>query len=399
MKTLSWPSRIRGQIRSEEWRLSHSGRPGSARRYTLVDRERLLYVKQEYQELVREAAAGTSFTLRDAFDCDDFSIVDYCRNFNPNPVSVEVQNASKVWAGRFNLWIPGISEYCYDVMSYLYPSADLNRLSIIGRLFAVNWYINDTFGREQIANSGREKEEIYNRARRLVKISETMTVPADSTLVEQACLEALNEIHAAGVPENWFSQFRERWVGHLQMICRDSSNHSQGLIPTTEEYLLTGTYRSGTQHLLTLSEFAQNRFLDWGMLHSHGLTNRIRRIWWLAAVISGGSNDIFSFEKECIECSVDSNMIILLILNKRELSLRRAIALAMSIIRNQMVEFMEHVRFLYTWCENQPTTEDGIVAVQAFLQSREWNIMTDWLWQVLSKRYKRHDSIFVETRL
>ncbi|GGV57091.1 terpene synthase family protein [Streptomyces spectabilis] len=357
---------------------------------------RLELARKEYQDLAKGAMAR--YALRTAFDHKEFRIADYCADFGPNPAAQEAEDAVRVWARGYGMWLPGVTEHCIDLASYLYPEADTARLVTIGKNFAIDWYLNDTIGRDRVASLAPQDKQAAAQAReRLLQVSQTLTEGPGASPVDLACLDMLREVRSgsSAAPE-WFPFFLKLWVGNLQTMCRDCNASASGAIPTEAEYVETRTYISGMQHTIALGEFAHNTYLDWPALQRNGLTPVVRRLWWLCAVIGCLSNDLFSFEKEFIQHRSDSNIILVSILNDEHLTLDDAITRVIGRVRHHMIEYLDHARFLTARADELPSSHQA--PLQGFIQTTQSCVKATWVWQLLSKRYKFPGSIFEETR-
>lgn len=91
------------------------------RPYTLHDERRLAQAPRDYQSL-REALAPT-FSLAAAFDHPGFNVDDYCRAFQPNPHGPEAEADARTFCEHYGIWLPGLSEHCVHMGTFLYPDA------------------------------------------------------------------------------------------------------------------------------------------------------------------------------------------------------------------------------------------------------------------------------------
>ncbi|MFD9123197.1 terpene synthase family protein [Kitasatospora sp. NPDC059571] len=364
------------------------------RPYTTRDTARLEHAAAEYRDMA--SAATPRYALRTAFDYARFRIADYCAGFRPNPAARETEEKVRTWAQEFGLWIPDVTEHCNDLASYLYPEAPADRLATIGKNFAIDWYINDTIGRERVAGLAPEGKRAAALTREhLLQVSRTLQTGPDAAPVDHACLDMLQELRAGSnnAPQ-WYTHFLSVWTGHLRTMGHDGNASAGGTVPTAAEYLQTRIDISGMPHTIALGEFATDTYLNWVALDRDALA--ARRLRWLCAAIGCLSNDLFSFEKEFIRHRSDSNLIPVLLLNHPHLTLDDAVVRAITRVRKHTVEYIRCARSLTSRANELP--QPLCMPLQEFVRATESCVKATWTWQLLSQRYRFPGSIFEETR-
>jgi hypothetical protein len=367
------------------------------RPYLTADHDRLLLAAEEYQTLADGRTAP--YTLRSAFDHEGFDIQHYCESFSPNPAAHASEREVKDWLEKHSLWIAGVTDHCIDMASFLYPDATPPRLVAIGKNVAINWYLNDTIGRERFAAMTADGRRAANQARRrIIDVSQAMRLGPAASPVERACLQALEQIRSTS-DRRWYATFSRLWVGNLTTMCRDGNARATGAVYSFDQYLRQRTFISGMQHTVALLQYAVDQYLDWTCLRKHDLAAPVRALWWHCAVIGCLSNDLLSLEKEFVWHGSDSNAVLVILLNDSSLTLDRAITSTIERVRGHVSEFIGLVRLLDTRVDALHTESPHAgAALGAFLRSVQWCVMATWIWQTASRRYKFEHSIFAENR-
>jgi hypothetical protein len=153
-------------------------------------------------------------------------------------------------------------------------------------------------------------------------------------------------------------------------------------------------------HIVLWVEFCDGRFLDWEQLKKQGLSLKMERLHWLSAAFGALSNDLFSFEKEVIDNSSDSNLVAIVAMNKPYLTLGDAIGESSEIVRNVVMELVELLDSMAAEIARLQLSEPALAdTLSTHLKGLVRFIQASWLWQLHAKRYKRANSIWHETTL
>jgi Terpene synthase family 2, C-terminal metal binding len=354
-------------------------------------------IRKEYAEL----AAGSSarFSLQEMLNHDQFRLEDYCRQYSPNPHTAAMHEAAKKFCQRYGIWLDNAKHYI-SCPAYLYPSASLERLVPIGKNFAVDYYLNNTMGRDKFGHLTPDQQQVAERIkRRIATIGEDICLCPNAYPVEQANAEMLADIRKAS-PTDWFTEFLRQWKYHIDITHTDRNAAALGYLPGIDEYIDSRCHISGMHHAIQLMEFANGQFLDWSRLTAAGLTNPLQRLRWLVASIGGLMNDLFSFENEFIDNGSDSNLVTVIVLNEPALSLSEAIVRAATIVRNFIIEFLTLAGEVRSRGMGLPDTGPTLaITLESHLHSLEQCVQASWVWQVHTMRYKRAASIWHETLL
>lgn len=282
---------------------------------------------------------------------------------------------------------------------YLYPSATFDKLIPIGKILAVDYYLNNTIGRDNFGLLTAEQRQAAEQIkRRMATISADFHLSPNAHPVERANAEMLADIRKAS-PADWFTEFLRQWKYHIDITHSDCNASALGYRPSLDEYIDSRCHLSGMHHSIRLIEFGDGRFLPWPRLTTVGLAHPLRRLHWLVARIGGLMNDLFSFENEFIDNGPDSNLITVIVLNEPSLSLWEAIVRTATIVRNFIAEFVTLIGEIRDQGHTLRDTDSELaLTLGIHLHSLEQCVQACWVWQVYTMRYKRADSIWCETR-
>jgi hypothetical protein len=233
----------------------------------------------------------------------------------------------------------------------------------------------------------------------MARLDETLEIPGNAHPLEMANAEILREFRNYS-PKEWFEEFLKCYCYHLDVTHRDGNAETLGYIPEIYQYMELRCHYAGVHHIILWIEYSDGRFLDWDRLRVAGIDQGIKRLHWVTAAFEALSNDLFSFEKEVIDCDADSNLVMIIALNEPALSLQEAIFQACDIVRSLLMESLE--------LSGAIRKETMRIASSDPTLSRTLNIHLDgiarcvkagWMWHCYSKRYKRPVSLWKETRL
>ena len=345
------------------------------------------------------AESSARFSLREMLDHDQFHLSEYCRDYRPNPYGAEMYKAVEKFGRHYGIWLDDAKHYisCTD---YLYPSASLEKLVPIGKNLAIDFYLNDTIGREKAGHLTPEQQQAARRIRRpFVATEDDFPICPGAHPVELANAEMLADIRTEA-PTDWFTEFLRLWKYQIDIAHIDRNASALGYIPGIEEYIDSRCHVSGMHHTIQLMEFADDHFLDWPRLTTVGIAHPLRQIRNLVARIGCLMNDLFSFEKEFIDNGSDSNLVTVIVLNEPSLALSEAIVRAAAIVRGFIAGFLTLIGEVRNQGHGLLTTDRGLAnMLETHLRSLEQCVQAGWVWQVYTMRYKRAASIWREARL
>jgi len=352
-------------------------------------------IKNEYAELVHSC----SFSLEELFSPQDFQFNDFCRSFQPYPRGEELLARSEAFGREYNVW-QAHTKYYINCALLLYPNARFDRMLTIMKNLTVGFYLNDIMGRDMFKFLSPAEQK---RARKLIKsmadLDETITLPPNAGPIEIANAVALEEFRDSA-PREWFLKFKRLYSYHLKITHRDCDTDAVGYLPEVDEYITRRCHLAGMNHIVQWVEFSDGQFLDWDVLRRNNLSQKMERLHWLSAAFGALSNDLFSFEKEVIDNNSDSNLVAILAMNNRHLSLFSAIEESSEIVRNIVLELMSLLEIMQSTLEKLKGSDEGLaIKLSTHLKGLVRFIQASWLWQLHAGRYKRQHSIWLETTL
>jgi hypothetical protein len=365
-------------------------------RYASQHEDKLRAAREEYAALLGRAPACELNTL---LSPKGISFADYCDRLVPNPWSTEVVADLEQFARRHGVWLNGFSRHYVDMVCYAYTRASRRSLLSIGKIYMVDFYLNDTFGRDKISSlPDSERRNTQSTIERLVYACNTRTLPAMATGLDRAHLESLQGIRCDSVLQ-WYAGFLRMWIGQLTLTHQDRNASALGQVATVQQYIRDRATYSGMDYAVALMEFASGGYVNDAWLETVAISTRVHRLKWLCILIAALSNDLFSFEKEVIDNKADSNLVAVLLLNNMEISLMAAIGQAGKIVAQYIEEYLGLVASLRETCASlavqHPARTSDLVAL---LDSIDSYILACWGWQVRTGRYRRPQTIFAELR-
>lgn len=348
-------------------------------------------------EYTRLTGANFRLSLSGLFDSEEFNIERYCRDYHPHPQMKEMIANVAGYGNAVGILLPNAEHYLTCAL-YLFPDASPEKILLIARNYAVDFYLNDTMGREYRSTS-EERQRLNAIRSRLAGMADISGANEALSPVEKASLDVLAGI-AKTSPAGWFESFLALYLKHLSVAHRSYDSISLGYIPKIEEYIGIRADISGMPHTVSLIEYSQDNYLDRRLLGKAGLAEELAEIEMTVSLIGALMNDIFSFEKEVIDNQSDSNLVAIIVLNNFKMELGEAISVATKIIRNLLIEYtslaaaIERRLSASTVLDSREREKVG-----RYLGGIKKCVQTCWLWQVETRRYKRVRSIWQETSL
>jgi hypothetical protein len=353
-------------------------------------------IQSDYTELL---SSSSKFSLQKLFTPEQLKWEEFCKEFYPHPQSDELKKIVQYFGQDFGIWLPNAKQHITCAL-FLYPTAHFDRMLTMMKNLVIGFYLNDVMGRDtfRLLDSERQKESRI-MIRSMAGLNEDLYVSSHANRIEWANAEILRQFRESS-PQSWFRKFLRLYCHHIGITHTDGNVEAQGRIPGVLEYMERRCHLGGVHHIMHWIEYSDEKFLDWDMLKTSRLSRDLKRLHWVTAAFAGMSNDLFSFEKEVIDCGADSNLVMIIALNKPGISLKEAIRRAADIVRNLLVELLslldsvrseigELVNSHAEMAQRLTTHLSGVVrCVQAI-----------WTWHCYSKRYKRPRSIWKETIL
>jgi terpene synthase-like protein len=352
-------------------------------------------LQKEYVSLLK---TSTCFSLLELISSEQFRVEVYCKGYSPHGQIGEIKQIAKDFGEEYGILLSNAEQYLTCAM-FLFPTAPFQRLITIAKIYAIDFYLNDKMGRD-IFSRNSESENLAKIKERIAGLSNNLSIDAAAiSQVEKANLEVLRDI-ATHSPQNWFAEFLALYCKHINLAHQNLNVSSVGQILTIDEYVKQRCHVSGMTHTVTMIEYAEDRFLDWDFCNTNDIAQPLTRLHWIAAAFGALSNDLFSFEKECIDCFSDSNLVAVIAINHPEWGLKDCLLNATSMVRNLLIEFNDLFRSLRQQVDKLPhTNSDQVLCLTANLNGLVKCVQASWVWQVFTNRYKRPNSIWCETRL
>jgi hypothetical protein len=356
-------------------------------------------IRNEYTRLISQ---NTCVSLLEAFRSESFDIELYCRDHRPHPQTAEMIRASIGYGKAAGILLPNAEHYLTCAL-YLFPDAPAEKLQLIARNYAVDFYLNDTMGRE-FRSTSAERQRLNEIRASLVKRADTgqtekatFAAGAAAFAAERANLDVLAEIRRTA-PVRWFDSFLSLYLRHLSAAHRSYDCISLGYIPKIEEYIDIRADISGMPHTVSLIEYSQDNYLDEALVPDTGLSDDIRELGTTVSLVGALMNDVFSFEKEVIDNGSDSNLLAIIVLNNFKMELFEAMSVATTIVRRLLAEYAQQAEKIMDTIAGLPDGERRRKLIH-YMDGIRKCVQACWLWQVETRRYKRAPSVWRETSL
>jgi len=337
----------------------------------------------------------TRFSLLSLFNSHEFQYDAFCSDFSPHPDVRELKKSTLAFGQRYGVLLPHAEHYITCAM-YLFPAAPLEKILLLSMNYAVDFYLNDTMGREAQPTT-EEKRLLYEIRDRLSALGDNLEPRGPVSMAEKASIEVLSQIRK-DAPAAWYTAYLSSYLHHIDVAHRPYDAQSLGYIERTEDYIDRRCHISGMPHTVSLIEYSLDAYLDWEALDRAGVGAELRRLNWTVSLVGALTNDLFSFEKEVIDNRTDANLIVILIMNNFRMGLAEAIELAGSIIRHLLTDYKSGsaaVREKVTG--SSVLTVEQRAGIDRYLVGLKTVLQACWTWQTATRRYKRERSIWMET--
>ena len=350
-------------------------------------------MRRDYQQLL----SGPALSVEALISPAGFRFDEFCKAFSMHPDSEVLKKSIQEFGETNECWLPGAKHHISCAL-YLYPAADTYRMFCMMKNLTLGFYLNDVMGRDTFAllPAGRQasaREMIL----RMSRLDSTLVVGEGAEPLEVVNAEILREFRDHS-PQWWFEQFLEVYRYHIGITHMDGNVAAQGRIPGITEYMDYRCHLGGVHHILMWIEFSDGAFLDWEKLRGFGLAQPLKRLHWVTAAFAGLSNDLFSFEKEVIDNASDSNLAMIIALNDNSYTLGDAIGRAAGIVKALFLELLSLLDFFAA--ETEKLTDRPLaMQLRAHREGIVRCVQAIWLWHCYSGRYKRPESLWVETTL
>ena len=352
-------------------------------------------MRSAYDQLLLEPP----ISLEALFSPDGFRFDQFCAAFTAHPDSEELKKRIQEFGETTGTWLPGAKHHISCAL-YLYPGADTYRMFCMMKNLTLGFYLNDVMGRDTFRNLPVERQApAREMILRMARLDDTLHVEPGADPLEVVNAEILQEFKDHS-PQWWFEKFLEIYTYHIGITHTDGNTGSQGRIPGITEYMDYRCHLGGVHHILQWIEFSDGRFLDWERLHGYGLAEPLKRLHWVTAAFAGLSNDLFSFEKEVIDNGSDSNLVMIVALNEEGYTLKDCIYRAAEIVRALLLELLSLLDFFAAEIEKLAVGDRKLAMdLKEHRAGVVRCVQAIWLWHCYSGRYKRPESVWMETTL
>lgn len=359
---------------------------------SLVVDSALRRIQQEYIELI---SSKQPISLLSLFNSENFQFDLYCKDFVPHQEIAELKKSTTNFAEKYGILLKDADAYITCSM-FLFPAAPLEKIILLSKNYAVDFYLNDKMGRDA-KPTNQEMKTLYEIRDRLSSIGNDLKLIPKASLAEKANIEVLQQI-ADSSPKEWFDNFLHGYLRHINIAHQPYDLVTLKYIQSVEEYINMRADISGMPHTITLIEYALSVFLDWKLLTRIGLTEEIRKVNEIVSFVGALTNDLFSFEKEVIDNGSESNLIFIVLINNFRMRLDEAIEVAGHIIRNLLNDYNEGMIKIEDRLNQSAISEISKNEISSYLTGLKSVLQACWTWQTFTQRYKRHSSLWQETR-
>ncbi|TWF33919.1 hypothetical protein FHW36_111110 [Chitinophaga polysaccharea] len=363
----------------------------------MLAHSRMQKMQKEYVAMM--ANGDVCFSLFQLFNHDEFRLDEFCQSFRPHPYSRQLKRAAQEFCEKYDIWLENAEHYVTCAI-YLFPTANLYRMINILKNCTVDFYLNDTMGREVFTHLSAAEQQKCNVIREhMARLDSPFICQPDVADVERANAEMMSDIRNTS-PGRWFEAFRKMYNYHIDVTHLDCNTNTMGRIPSVDEYIDMRGHISGMHHTIQLIEYSDGQFLDWEWMDNVNISSDMQRLQYVTAAIGCLMNDLFSFEKEVIDNSSDSNLLMIMALNDTNLTLEEVILKSAGIVQQLLLEFTVLVNRVRTRSyQRLPADTEMVDKLDAHIGGLERCVQASWMWQVYTKRYKRVNSMWKETQL
>jgi hypothetical protein len=364
--------------------------------YASTVEHRLEQLREDYRCLLE---GGQPISLHALLSTPELDVARYAQGLRRHKDADAAEAEIKRFCQEYQIWIEKGGDAYNSMTAYFHPvTADVPRLVLIGIYYAILYYINDMIGRERLGNfSSEEKEEVYELARHVFALIRTRETRPQPTWLEQSFVAFMRQLEK-NAPPDWMERFLHFTLLHLQPALQEQNARGLGYVLSVDEYIDRRLHISGMYPALMMGEYGRNYYLNWELLEKLDLSWPLRRLQILTAAIGAFMNDIFSFEKEFIRDRSDFNLVVSIYLNHPELMLEQAIDEAARIVKQDMQEFETLREQVEARCAEVAADYPELVrTVQMNIEDLIASVRATWMWQNVTARYSKRQSIFIET--
>ncbi len=365
------------------------------------------------------------------------------KQFKPHPSAQLVEQETKAWAQRYNVWLDKKGEEGNNLFVYLHASSDtIAQLTVTGRLNALLFFMDDLFGNELLSLYDTETiTTILDITKQVIAALEQVEQAPENPMlvdtivanVEKSPLTQLLRGHLTGIIYSlkdimddmqhfllsvgqikWFSLFLTELKLHLHYGLQDFNIFETDV--SVEQYATYyRNYSSGMNVSLRLAEYVSGVFFTpefEAQCEQFGVSELLNGLRFRCLQIGGLANDVVSYEKEVREAFEKSgrifsfNLVAVTWFHQPDLTLLEAWSSAATFVDNLVIEFFTIREKLIAQLENTAldASDDQFQEFKANLLKFVHGALNDLVyatgkWQLdNTDRYVHSDSIFAELR-
>jgi hypothetical protein len=299
---------------------------------------RMQKIKKEYAAIM--ADGKTCFSLLQLFNHDEFRLDEYCQSFKKHPFASSLASAVLSFGKEYNIWIDSAEHYITCAI-FLFPTASLDRMLPIVKNLAIDYFLNDTMGREVFDKLTLAQQEAAQQI--IGRMSSERVLECESSgleSIEMANREVLAYMKDTS-PQDWFNKFLRLYSHHIKVTHKNCNAAEMGDIPSVSAYTKKRCHMAGMYHVISLIDYSEGQFIDQEWLLKIGVDRQLKRLQYVTAAIGGLMNDLFSFEKEIIDNNADSNLVMIIALNNPFISLTEILMQGCGIVQDLLREFID----------------------------------------------------------
>jgi hypothetical protein len=291
----------------------------------------------------------------------------------------------EAFAHECGLYLPQLSQV-NTMAGFMYPTANLERLTLIGKMMFLLFYIDDRYG-DLGAAQGLEPPDpaVVNRIQLCIWAFRTRQALTNDPLAVAFARLRL-EMDAYADP-SWMDRFNVSLGNHLICAMRPSTFGWNLARQTLKSYLIIREHVSGMFPAVDLIEFAIGKCLPVSLVADPHVKALV-----LACVRIGAlSNDIFSYPKEVLDGGLRLNLVEVLRTVNR-VTPTEALDRAFDLVNGFVDEFFKLCTAPFIW------DEEAQLSREMYIEAIKHQISATWHWEMNTNRYRSAQSPFLELR-
>lgn len=340
-----------------------------------------------YSELLEQ---GKRIALKSLLSSDFFSLDDFLMDFQSHPESMTLLSEIETFGLEHDLWLKHSSDNITCGL-YLFSYGSHDRVFNILKNMLLDFALNDIMGRDVKEAVTVFEGDVINKL-----VSGVEDFGNGKTGIEKANSEAMRYFKGTA-PIEWYINFSKVFNRHLVVTHKNNGSKARGSIPGINEYLEVRNDFSGMNHVLCWVEYANGQFLDWELLDKLELRNDLKELHYKCAAFGAAANDLFSFEKEVIEHGDDCNLVAVVGLNNPSQSFEWILHYTGNIVRDLLSESVKILQLIIEKTKAFDISERERKVLLSHFTGLKICLQASYLWQAETKRYKRKNSIWLET--